>query len=466
MWAGEHEMEEAASDTVSTVSEGAGEIKEVDKTGSYSARARATTQKISSLWSSVTSVSWSKKKAVEVDARTQGDGAETAEKPPAGDTSAEDNAREAESKAAEATPSSGEADAKTQSQDAKSSEGTATTTGYLGSYLGTMKKYTGQMGAAAYTASKSTATSLYTGAKQTGLLSHGTKRSKPPAHPGGKAGGGGWSLSYFKRRDPHAWDDSIFRATKALTGKTQTNATGAGLLLASMEDQWREIDRATHVNQEKHMEAFHAMRNVVVRWQRNRPMYEETETRLRSLPGITDEIGRIKGHVDQMMDTAAGLNAVLEQAERNAHAHQLVLNKQKADRIYRDRESKHRERMAKWEQQKAKWEEDTAKQRKNWRAEEEVVAVQALEAELAKEDTKGAEAKTVTEVALGLTGKDNKLVDSKELEAFYSDASLQDKKSARARFEERKEERRRRMLGMGIGGDGAPTAAAPDKPPQ
>jgi hypothetical protein len=35
--------------------------------------------------------------------------------------------------------------------------------------------------------------------------------------------------------------------------KSQTAATGAGLMLAAMEEQWRAIDKAALGNQEKHM---------------------------------------------------------------------------------------------------------------------------------------------------------------------------------------------------------------------
>eukprot|EP00959_Pyramimonas_sp_CCMP1952_P052568 1099123-Pyramimonas_sp.AAC.1 len=84
------------------------------------------------------------------------------------------------------------------------------------------------MGSAAYTASKSTATSLYSGAKHTGLLSHPPRRKKPvkdaPKDAAKAAKGGsyaGWGLNYFRAKDPHAWDDSIFNATKALTGSKE-----------------------------------------------------------------------------------------------------------------------------------------------------------------------------------------------------------------------------------------------------
>jgi hypothetical protein len=52
------------------------------------------------------------------------------------------------------------------------------------------------------------------------------------------------------------------------------------------------------------------------------------------------------------------------QAERNAHDHQMIVNKQKADKIYREREAKHTVRMDKWDEQKAMWETEAEKQRK------------------------------------------------------------------------------------------------------
>jgi hypothetical protein len=54
----------------------------------------------------------------------------------------------------------------------------------------------------------------------------------------------------------------------------------------------------------------------------------------------------------------------------------------------------------------------------DWRPEEEVEAVKALETELQKG---GSGDFKVTEVTLGLTDRDNKLVDSIELENFYND---------------------------------------------
>jgi len=475
----EEEEEEEAPPVVAKV---------VEPTGSISAKVQETTKTMSNLWSSFTSVGWGKKKPAEAVSQTKevqaqgGDATATganggkeigtdpigskspsrgslllhyassdADAATEGDdlsvTEGETESTEANARGTDST----EGDEATQNHDNRQTEGGGAT-GYFGSYLR-------QVGAAAYTASKSTAVSMVTTAKQTGLLNHikphnaskKPKEAKPAApakatktYSAKSSSGSVFSLGYFRKTDPHAWDDKLFNATKLLTGKSQTAATGAGLMLAAMEEQWRAIDKAALGNQEKHMEAFHAMHNVVVNWQRKGVQYRETEKRLQSLPDIQEELVTIKVDTDAMLDAVIGLNAVLAQAERNAHDHLMIVNKQKADQMYREREEKHTERMDKWDQQKAMWKAEAEKQRKDWRPEEEVEAVKALETELRKG---GSGDLKVTEVTLGLTDKDNKLVDSTELENFYNDESpVLEGKSAREKFELRKEERRKKMI--------------------
>eukprot|EP00976_Prorocentrum_cordatum_P080355 1183946-Prorocentrum_minimum.AAC.3 len=76
----------------------------------------------------------------------QGQGTEIVKEPPRGDTTAEDDARKAGGTAVETAPPRGEGNETTQHQEGNQTEGSAATTSYFGSYFGSMKKYTGQVG--------------------------------------------------------------------------------------------------------------------------------------------------------------------------------------------------------------------------------------------------------------------------------------------------------------------------------
>ena len=76
---------------------------------------------------------------------SQGDGESSASQTPVKDTVAEECAQGAEDRAVEATPSRSEGDHAPQDQEHDPSNESTTTKSYFGSYLGSMKKYTGQV---------------------------------------------------------------------------------------------------------------------------------------------------------------------------------------------------------------------------------------------------------------------------------------------------------------------------------